>query len=123
MDKITTIENIFQQYKISCARLMRQGELNDIELLFSDFDESNIPEYSIHLLNKVRKAKNDDELFIQQINFVYTLLDNNERKIIMNDFVYKNNKIWYLKHYSRSTYYRIRENAVVKMLKYLGRME
>ena len=120
MDRNACIEKVFYDYKITCARLMRLGKLNNIEMLFRDSECIEKDSNLMQLISKMKGTDDDDVLYIQHVNFAYLLLNRVERKIIMNDFIFPIEKFWYMKEYSRSTYYRIREKAIKKFLDLMG---
>jgi len=46
-------------------------------------------------------------------------LDEDSRRIIINDFKNKCNRLWWENHYSATTYYRLKAKAIGKFLDYL----
>lgn len=54
------------------------------------------------------------------VNEILDLIDNEEYKeIIINDFVFKDNTYWWMKKYSRSTYYRNKKKAMEEVIFFL----
>lgn len=123
MDRNACIDKVFHDYKIKCAKMMRLGKIDNVEMLFSDSESIDKDNYPMQLLSKMKATKDEDELYIQQVNFSFSLLSRIERKIIMNDFIYKIDRIWYMKELSRSTYYRIRDRAIKKFLELMGMLQ
>lgn len=80
-------------------------------------------------LSKIKKdgvsvrEKNPDELlgpdeeFIFVIDRILYLMDDNLALIIRNDYLSQRESKWYLRYFSKSTYYRLREKAVSEFVR------
>ena len=61
-----------------------------------------------------------EEIEVQRVNFVLSLLTKIEKEIILNEFLLVKSPIWWHDKYSRSTYYRHRRRACKKFVDYIG---
>lgn len=75
-------------------------------------------QYLLRLKNEQVKVLSALE-YKTAIEHILSLLDEEERYIIDNVFITKNdNPLWYLEHLSRSTYYRYKRKALSNFLLY-----
>ena len=80
----------------------------------------NMLERKVYVLNektdedKIQEYKNCRLLF----ETFFNTLEEDEKLIIMNDFYERLNVNWWIGTYSRSTYYRIKNRAIDRMLFY-----
>ncbi len=94
------------------------------------------------IFNQYRKAKKDIDLFadgyvvlledsedlqlqfrkkkalVESVERVFTLLSNNSRRIIDNDYWHRREDFWWIDFYSKSTYYRHHSKAINEFLYY-----
>lgn len=84
-------------------------------------DKSTIIEYIINLayLKQWMVRENSSNLS-QHLDSVLLRLSPEKREIIINDFIERKDKLWYLEFYSRSTYYRLKNEAMTSFLNCLG---
>ena len=60
------------------------------------------------------------DIFINHIDNALNSLDQELRRILINDFFEVRKDYWYLEYYTRSTYYRLRKEAIAEFLHCLG---
>lgn len=70
------------------------------------------------LFDRYRRAKirNEGECLVRIIDTVISFLDEDSRLIITNEFMYKSKSTWYLNYYSKSTFYRLKNEAMIHFL-------
>ena len=68
-------------------------------------------------------SKEELEKAIQSYEFILSCLSEESRRIIEKDFLYKDKKDWWVLHYSRSTYYRLKTRAMEEILYYFNCLE
>lgn len=70
------------------------------------------------LFNRYRmaKLKNENQCLVRIIDQIISFLDEDSRLIITNEFMYKSKNSWYLDYYSKSTYYRLKNEAMINFL-------
>lgn len=113
------VRELITLYKRSYAKLIRQNKSSEIVSLFCEPEEAQSNEFGKKVVQCAGKATSSEELFINQINFIFSLLNNVEKEIILSDYIYDSfDPIWWNKKYSRSTYYRNRTKAINTFLKY-----
>lgn len=85
-------------------------------------DKCQIIQYLINLSFRNRQwiIQEGESLLYQQIQVSLDCLSVEQRQIITNDFIKKQEKNWYLEFYSRSTYYRLKNEAMNAFLNCLG---
>ena len=54
------------------------------------------------------------------VDTICSLLNQDERKIIKNNFIDIKTKKWWIDYYARSTYFRIQGVAISKFMNYIG---
>ena len=69
---------------------------------------------------KSQTATSQEEVEVQRINFIFSLLTKVEREILINDYLLGRPTIWWEGRISRSTYYRLRKKACFKFISYYG---
>ncbi len=58
------------------------------------------------------QKKPKDQQLIDFVNRVLNVMDSEQKKIIKNDFIFKNNTNWWIDCYSKSNYYLKRRQAI-----------
>lgn len=86
---------------ISKAYLVAKNKINNCKMLCEE-DKDALLDY---------------QRYIHKIEKVFSLLDSVEQEIINNDFFYQSYPYWWTGIYSKTTYYRLRSNAVRKFVK------
>ena len=122
MHNYEIVEEIFNKYKKSCAKLMRLGLNVDLITLFNDSVDTLEQGFAYLVLQNAKNKKTPEEAYVSQVNFIFSLLDKTEKEIILKDFVFNDNRIWWNNKHSRSTYYRLRERAIKKFLSYFDEL-
>ena len=79
-------------------------------------------EYFVKFLSDSSKIDDKKLNIVRKVSLVLALLSEEEREIIVNDFINLSvPRVWWLNRYSRSTYYRKREEAVNKFYELFDR--
>ncbi len=111
------INDIFTNYKRNYAHLIMKNKVNDALSLLVDNDKANEDNFSLEVIKRSRDVTSSEALYINYVNFIYSLLTKNEKEIIYNDYIRTDvNTFWYLSKYSRSTYYRNKNKAINNFL-------
>ena len=119
--KMRNIKLIFDKYKKYYARLLRMNKMDETVSLFSDKEVSSRDDFSGIVIAKFKEATSPEALYVNHVNFVFSLLNKQEREIIYNDFIRcVPSSFWWMNVYSRSTYYRIRNKTYAKFLELFG---
>ena len=64
--------------------------------------------------SEVDEELNDYELFVVRVRKAYSRLNQQEKKIINNDFFYQEYPDWWKKLYTKSTYYRLKQKSMIR---------
>ncbi len=77
--------------------------------------------YSASRLNSIIRpnsnlTKEDYRFYVNAVQETFKDLDVISKQFISNDFFYPGNPDWWIKTYSRSTYYRLRGEAIKKFV-------
>lgn len=86
-------------------------------------EQSNLIQYLINLSFRRQLAFEVNESssnLLVVIQHALNQLSVEQREIIQNDFIVKQDKNWYLGFYSRTTYYRLKGEAMSTFLNCLG---
>lgn len=115
------VKLIIEKYKKNLAALMRKGQAGEVISLLHDSGAINMKEKSMYEIAKISlNASCIEEIEVQRVNFVFSLLSKNEKEIILNEFLLVKSPVWWHDKYSRSTYYRYRRKACKKFVDYIG---
>ena len=113
------VKRIFENYKKNLAKLMRTGQINEVVTLLNDSGMMSAREKSMYdIAKKSLSASSIEEIEIQKVNFVFSLLNRKEKDIILNEFVLARPSMWWADKYSRSTFYRTRQKICKKFVIY-----
>jgi len=113
------VKRIFENYKKNLAKLMRTGQINEVVTLLNDSGMMSAREKSMYdIAKKSLSASSIEEIEIQKVNFVFSLLNRKEKDIILNEFVLARPSMWWADKYSRSTSYRTRQKICQKFVMY-----
>jgi len=107
--KKTQAENLFRLRRlqvISKAYLMAKNKKED-DLKICEEDSNNYNDYS-HFVLKVEK--------------VFESMDSVSKEIINNDFFFQSYPFWWVKVYSRTTYYRLKSQAIREFMEVYEKM-
>lgn len=63
-----------------------------------------------------QKSETDYQAYVTKVQKAYNKLDSLEQVFINNDFFYQAYPGWWMKFYTRATYYRIRKRSVDRFL-------
>ncbi len=76
-----------------------------------------------NIINMQDKKYFDNECGAEIIPYDYIIskLDLESQRILYSDYIVKQPKYWYTKFYSKSTYYRLKNNALDKFLNHINR--
>lgn len=115
----TKVKQIIENYKKNLAKMMRTGQVNEVISLLNDSGLTNAKDRSMmDIAKKSLSATSLEELEIQRVNFIFSLLNRREREIILHEFLLVRPSLWWVDIYSRSTFYRNRRRAINKFLDY-----
>ena len=64
--------------------------------------------------SEVDEELSDYELFVVRVRKAYSRLNQEEKKIINNDFFYQEYPDWWKKLYTKSTYYRLKQKSMIR---------
>ena len=111
------VNEIFTAYKRNYAHLIMKNKVKDAVSLLSDNDLANRDNFSTEVIKKSQDVTSTEGLYINYVNYIYSLLTKNDKEIIYNDYIRTDvNTFWYLSKYSRSTYYRNKNKAINNFL-------
>ncbi len=102
---------VAQIYKRALAKLLREGKSSPQDNMLFDPEENYCSYWSL-----ATKEYSDDQKAIAKINFILASLENTVRDILWNEFFFQIDKFWWMRKYSRSTFYRLRKQAVNKFM-------
>ncbi len=102
---------VAQIYKRALAKLLREGKSSPQDNMLFDPEENYSSYWSL-----ATKEYSDDQKVIAKINFILASLESAVRDILWNEFFFQIDKFWWMRKYSRSTFYRLRKQAVNKFM-------
>lgn len=103
---------IAMKYKKNISICMRANNYNEAKLMLYD-SASDIQKM---FANTPNGELSQEKKEILHINFVLSSLDRNKANLLWKDFFFPIEKFWWMRIYSRSTYYRLRQNAIQDFL-------
>lgn len=113
------LKEIFEAYKVALSSLLKSGRNDEaINLLKDGGVIGKNPKTFSDILKSSKNDRTPEEIFINRVNIVLTFLDSEEKKFILNEYMYSQGSNWYIDIYSRSTYYRIKRNAIERFLNF-----
>lgn len=86
-------------------------------------EKCEIIQYLVNLAHRDQSVLRVSENEVGLYSMIYGSLHRisiEHREIIINDFIQKKDRDWYLEFYSRSTYYRLKNGAMSSFLNCLG---
>ena len=86
-----------------------------VKFLFKTLLRNNIEAYPFSV------AEQSDSQLGTLVNLALQLLNKEERRIITEEFIHHKQGDWWVYYYSRATYYRLKGQAMRKMLDYLNK--
>lgn len=102
------IKNIVSRYKnLLCLQIKSGHNLSQEGLLF---DPETTYDTFWRYGSDTLLTKEERELL--HVNFVLSALDKKEKEIIWNEFFFIEDKFWWMRKYNRSTFYRLRSQAI-----------
>ncbi len=109
------VKSIVTTYKKNLSNCMKNGDSIGDSLLFFD-SESDAKNYFDDSLQKISEEKK----FILRINFALSCIDPVLSKIIWKEFFFQMEKFWWMRDFTRSTFYRLRKKAIREFLCYVN---
>ena len=81
--------------------------------------------YCRYLLRRFSEEQKNEVNEISQLSIrvekALNRMDRELRTLLLNDFVYANDRYWYLGYYSRSTYYRLKSKSMEQFIDFFSR--
>ena len=115
------VKQIIENYKKNLASLMRKGQAGDVISLLHDSGVIGLQDTNMYEIAKISiNATCVEEIEVQRVNFIFSLLTKVEKEIILNEFILSKSPVWWHERFSRSSYYRYRRKACNKFVEYLG---
>lgn len=117
-EKEKLLKHIYAKYKKAKLQL----ELMDI--YFNPYPQSNnlvqekTTSYGGHYLLKRLNKKRDYELLIEMIDMIHLRVCQDTLLILTHEFLNYEEKEWWYQYFSRSTYYRLKKNAINEFFLY-----
>lgn len=71
-------------------------------------------------LNRGIEEKQELQNLISLFDMIIESLNEDSKRIIINDFLKKDEKDWWISYYAKSTYYRLKTRAMEELLFYLN---
>lgn len=111
-EKEKVLKNIYSKYKKAKLQL----ELMDS--YFNPYPESGrlveerVVTYGSHYMLRRVSKKRDYELLIEMIDKIHNKVKKDSYLILINEYLTDKGKGWWRDYYSRSTYYRLKRNAI-----------
>lgn len=112
------LEKIVEDYKRAMSSMVRSGKIQMVNFLLQDSQgKTDISE----ILEHMRDVNiSEEEKLILQVHFCLASMSDDGREIIWNEFFHKKDSLsktnWWEAHYSRSTFYRLKNKWVQKFL-------
>ncbi len=99
---------LVKKYKMMICNQIKEGTNTKEGMLFD-------PEQSYKTFYKLSAGESltPEERELCRINFVLSSLPKREMEIIWKEFFFPEDKFWWMQKYNRSTYYRIRNKAIL----------
>lgn len=113
------VKQIIEEYKINLAKLMRRGNAIEVVSLLNDSGTLSARDKNLYeIAKKSLNATSIEEIEVQRVNFIFSLLSKSEKEIIANEFLIYKPTMWWVGDYSRSSYYRLKRQACNKFVEY-----
>ena len=109
-------ENVLKSYVIRYKKSLSQC-MNDPTSISSDEPLLFDPSFeSRELLLASRKETNDPRKYLYRVNFALSCMERRKAILLWKEFFFQVEKFWWMRYYTRSTFYRIRKMAVEEFL-------
>lgn len=122
-EKQELLRRTFDQYQRAKVKL-HCLEMNHFypEIQFDVVKETGIKYNNTmsSLLNSRIDDKEELEGIISSFEYIISLLSEDSRRIIQNEFIDKSELDWWREYYAKTTYYRLKTRAMEEMLFYLN---
>lgn len=117
------VKEICDNYKMRLSKIVKEGTYKEIAHTLNDSSFASLDSNKSmnDYLVSSSKGLDEDAMFINHVEFCLSLLNSEERMIIYKDFIQCEDGLWYVDKWSRSTFYRIRSNAIDKFTRYYGK--
>lgn len=66
------------------------------------------------------EANSPEKKYILRVNFALSCMDARSSKILWKEYFFQIEKYWWMRLYTRSTFYRLRKKAIEEFLCYMG---
>ncbi len=106
------IKDIALKYKKDLSICMKNDNFNNEDLML--FDSAHEVQKRFININNDKLAEEKREIL--RINFVLSSMDRKRAMIIWNEYFFPVEKFWWMRDYTRSTFYRIRKKAIEEFL-------
>ena len=109
------LEVYVTKYKKSLSVCMKNENFNSVEYMFYD-SKFNVSGY-FEELNNVNTPK--EKKYILRVNFALSCMDVRSAKLLWKEYFFNIEKFWWMRLYTRSTFYRLRKKAIDEFLCYM----
>lgn len=108
--KIQEIATMYKRYLTLC---MRNDDYDEPKLMMYD-SAFEVQEMFASVMRHEKMSKEKKEIL--RVNFVLSSIEKKKANIIWNEYFFPVEKFWWMRYYSRSTFYRIRNKAIEEFL-------
>ncbi len=111
-DRENKIRAYVVRYKRCLAICMNDPYCNNGEqpLLFDPKYENR------HLYLKSQQSNNENAKYLARVNFSLSCLERRKAMLLWKEFFFQVEKFWWMRYYTRSTFYRLRKKAIEEFL-------
>ncbi|MFV0396386.1 MAG: MG284/MPN403 family protein [Coprobacillaceae bacterium] len=123
-EKQTVLRNTFDEYQRAKVKL-HCLEMNNFypEIAYHVVREASKKYNTTNMTSLLNSRIDDkDELagVVRSFEYIISLLTEESKRIIENDFIFKKKNGWWREYYAKTTYYRLKTRAMEEMLFYLN---
>lgn len=109
----TILKKTIKEKKLEVDRIMLQYKKSQIECQFFEAIPNIEKKRNVHKQKAIQ--------FVKYIDKIISILSISAREYIVNEYIENhNNPQWWIKSYNRSTYFKVKKNAIEEFLSYVS---
>ncbi len=99
------------KYKKNLTACMNERSFAEEENLFFDPNQE-----AKELLRASQGEKNEGKRFILKVNFALSCMEKKKAMILWKEYFFQVERFWWMRYYTRSSFYRLRKKAIEEFL-------
>lgn len=109
------MEDCVYRYKKCLSHCIKDNKGESSSLMFYDSNRE-VSDY----FSQLSETTSPEKRYILRVNFALSCMDMRASKILWKEYFFQIEKYWWMRLYTRSTFYRLRKKAIEEFLCYMG---